>query len=315
MRICFSANPPENVPAGGGAKFIIGFKKYLVERGCVIDNSFDATNPPDLIFMVDPRSLQYSRNWLTIEHIRYIQDKLKINVPIIHRLNDIGEPKDRPIDYVPSMVELANRSTIAIHVSDFVKNYYGDAIKTPSHVIHNGVDEKLFTFKEYEFDKVKLVTHHWSDNALKGWDIYKKIDDWLDMRQNVEFLFIGKVPKIPLKNIKVYPPTHGTEMVDIMKKANIYVTASRYEPCGNHYIEGVACGLPLMYHKEGGGVSSMKDFGLCYNDFDDFKTQLENISRNHKKYYDTIKEKFNFYHNVIFEKYYTIMKNTINEVK
>jgi len=314
MRICFSASPPENVPAGGGAKFIIGFKKYLTERGCTIENGFDVNNPPDLIFMVDPRRLQYSRNWLTIEHIRYMQDKLKMDIPIIHRLNDIGEPKDRPKNYVPNMIELANRSTCAIYVSEFVKNYYGDVIKAPSHVIHNGVDEELFTLKEYEFDKIRLVTHHWSNNALKGWDIYEQIDKWLDDRKDIEFFFIGKTPDIPLKNIKVFPPTHGIEMVNIMKKANIYVTASRYEPCGNHYIEGVACGLPLLYHKEGGGVLSMSEYGLGYKNFEDFKTQLENISLQHEQYYDTIKNKFNFYHNVIFEKYYTIIKNIINEV-
>jgi len=310
MRICFSANPPQNRPAGGGAKLTIGLRKYLIEKGHIVEDRFDVNNLPDLIFMIDPRPLEYTRNWLTIDHIRYIQDNLHLDIPIVHRLNDIGEPKNRPKNYVPDMIELANRSTCAIHVSDFVKDYYGDAIKTPSHIIHNGVDEKLFTLKEYEFDKIKLVTHHWSNNDLKGWDIYKKIDDWLDERQDIEFIFIGNTPDIVLKNIKVFPPTHGVEMVNLLKQANVYVTASRYEPCGNHYIEGVACGLPLLYHRDGGGVTSMKDFGLAYKDFDEFKVQLENISLNHQQYYDIIKDKFNFYHNVIFEKYYKLITET-----
>jgi glycosyltransferase involved in cell wall biosynthesis len=102
-------------------------------------------------------------------------------------------------------------------------------------------------------------------------------------------------------------------MVNLLKQANVYVTASRYEPCGNHYIEGVACGLPLLYHSDGGGVTSMRDFGLAYKDFDDFKVQLENISFNHQQYYDIIKDKFNFYHNVIFEKYCTVLEGAVKK--
>jgi len=312
MRICFSMCPPKNAPAGGGAKFVLGLEQYLKDKGHQVEFSLDINRLPDLVFMFDPRSLGYSKNWLTIDHIRQLQDRLKVDIPIIHRVNDIGAPKNRPNDYVPNVVELANRSACVVFVSDFVKEYYGDAINNKfSQVIHNGVNEKLFTFKEYEFDKIKLVTHHWSNNELKGWDIYTKIDDWLSERPDIEFTFIGNKPDISLKNIKVFPPTHGVEMVNLLKQANVYVTASRYEPCGNHYIEGVACGLPLLYHSAGGGVTSMKDFGLAYKDFDDFKVQLENISLNHQQYYDIIRNEFNFYHNLIFEKYYKLITEII----
>lgn len=309
MRICFSMDPPRNVAAGGGVKFVLGLEKYLIDKGCKVEFGIDQNDLPDLIFMFDPRHLSYSRNFLTVEHIRGLQDILNSNVPIIHRLNDIGEPKDRPQDYVPNMIELANRSTHIIYVSDFVKEYYGDNIKTPSTIIHNGVDRNLFTLKDYEFDKIRLVTHHWSSDYLKGWDIYKEIDDWMDENKDIEFIFIGNTPNnINLKNIKVYPPVGGKEMVDLLKTANIYITASRYEPCGNHYIEGVACGLPLLYHTDGGGVLSMKDYGYGYKDFNDFKEKLSLMTKQHRQFYDKIKTDFNHYHDVIFENVYQLIK-------
>ena len=316
MRICFSMNPREGIPAGGGMKFAIGLKKFLNERGHQVEFESDINNPPDLYFIFDPRFLNYSRNWLTIDHVRYLQDVLKIKTPIVHRLNDIGAPKERPANYVIQMKELANRATAAVHVSEFVKEYYGEEIETPSYVIHNGVDRELFTIRDYEFDKIKLVTHHWSNNHLKGWDIYQQIDEWLGDRDDIELNFIGNVAKnIPLKNIKVHSPTHGTDMVNLLKQSNIYLTASRYEPCGNHYIEGVACGLPLLYHTDGGGVLSMKDFGLGYKDFDDFKNKLSEMCERHMEFYDKIVSDFNFYHDVIFEQYYDVIKAAADKTK
>jgi len=310
MRICFSMDPREDIPAGGGAKFALGFKKFLIEKGHQVENKSDVNDPPDLYFIFDPRFLNYSRNWLTIEHVRYLQEVLRSEVPIIHRLNDIGAPKERPPSYVFQMKELANRATAAVYISDYVKEYYEDGVDTPSCVIHNGVDKDLFTFRDYEFDKITLVSHHWSNNHLKGWDIYKQIDDWLDDREDIEFMFIGNVAKgIPLKNIKVYRPTHGAEMVNLLKKANIYVTASRHEPCGMHHIEGIACGLPILYHTDGGGlVQAASQYGLGFSDFSQFKEKLNEMCSRHMEFYDKIVSEFDYYQDKVFEKYYELIK-------
>jgi len=310
MKVCFSIDPPPDTASGGGAKFALGFKKFLEDKGVEVISSYDDRDPPDLIFMFDPRYLQHSRNWLTIEHIRQLQDKLNSNIPIIHRLNDIGYPKNRPQNYISDMVELANRANHAIYISNYVKDYYNRAVKSPSTVIYNGVDKNVFEVKDYEFDKIRLVTHHWSTDLLKGWDIYEQLDRWISTQENVEFTFIGRIPEgINLHNTKVYPATHGIEMANLIKKSNIYITASRHEPCGMHHLEGLACGLPYLYHNEGGGILEVGQFGLGFNDFEDFKNKLSTMSENHKQYYDKIKDEFECYENNIFEKYFEIIKS------
>ena len=316
MRIGFSMCPPENVPAGGGAKFVLGFKDFLIERGHKVEFGLDLKNPPDLIFMFDPRHLGYSRNWLTIQHIRQLQDDLGVSIPIVHRMNDIGAPKDRPPSYVSDMIELANRSKHVVFISDWLREYYEKKgkISTNADIIYNGVDKETFFPKKYDFDgKVKLVTHHWSNNFLKGWDIYKKIDEWLEGQHDVEFTFIGNVAKdVQLKNSTVIQPLSSKPLAEELRKHNVYITASRSEPCGMHHIEGIASGLPILYHKEGGGiVEAGEKYGLGFENFEDFKSNVEEIRQKHKKYYNKIIDEFDNYAENIYKKYYNIIEGAI----
>ena len=63
----------------------------------ISDLRFETT---DLIFMFDPRPLQHSRNWLTIEHIRHLQDKLNLNTRLSNSILPIGsEDYNHPNTY------------------------------------------------------------------------------------------------------------------------------------------------------------------------------------------------------------------------
>ena len=41
---------------------------------------------------------------------------------------------------------------------------------------------------------------------------------------------------------------------DKLKKHDIYLTASLYEPGGIHQLEGMAVGLPVLYRNNSGGI-------------------------------------------------------------
>ena len=47
-----------------------------------------------------------------------------------------------------------------------------------------GANENSFNTKDKIFgmaqEKIKLVTHHWSSNPMKGWIDYKKVDEILN---------------------------------------------------------------------------------------------------------------------------------------
>ena len=299
-------------PCGGGAKFAAKFSEYLKAMGHVVEYSFDSSSPPDCLFFFDHKLYRDNviNKWIGLEQAREIRAKFP-DLPIITRINDIGAPKNRPPDFVNRFCELANLSNHVIYVSKWLKDdYYFGKIISPSSVIHNPVDENIFTIKNYSFDKPRLFTHHWSSCRMKGWDIYEQIDDWI-LGKNIEFTFVGNLPNnVVLKNSKVLPPITDSELANEIRAHNIYITASKYEPCGNHYIEGIACGLPYLYTTEGGGIKEAGEFGLEFESFDGFKTKFKKIIKEHRSLYDEIRNSFKYYNKDAFPEYHKIIKKT-----
>ena len=309
MRICFSLYVCPDKPCGGGAKFALKFSEYLISQGHAVEYSFDENSPPDCMFFFDHKTYADDTilKWIGLEEAKAIKSKLP-NIPIITRVNDIGAPKSRPPDFVERFCELANLSNHVVYVSEWLRSdYYFGKIKSPSSVIHNSADENIFEIKDYSFDKPRLFTHHWAPNRMKGWDIYERIDDWIS-EKDIEFTFAGNFPNnTSLKNSRALPPITGTKLADEIRKHNIYVTASKHEPCGNHYIEGIACGLPYLYSTEGGGARECGEFGLEFGDFENFKIKLEEIIRDHRLFYDKIRNDFEHYNKNAFKKYEDII--------
>ena len=142
--------------------------------------------------------------------------------------------------------------------------------------------------------KLKLVTHHWSDNLMKGYLEYKKLDNFLDSdkyRNLFDFTFIGNKPKdINFNNIKVLEPLEGKDLANELKLHDIYITASENEPSGNHHMEGALCGLPILYKDSGATSEYCKDYGVSY-EIDSFLESLDLIKEN----YDNFVHKLNEY--------------------
>ena len=162
-------------------------------------------------------------------------------------------------------------------------------------VIMSGADEKVFNksgLKKMNRKKIKFVTHHWSDHSNKGFDIYKQFDDMLSLPENsnLELTYIGNVPKeVNFKNVIIKPPISGNELAVEIKKNNIYITASKNEPSGNHHIEAAQCGLPILYLNSGGIPEYCNGFGVKFEE--DFSDKLYEIIDN----YDIYKEKLKNY--------------------
>ena len=114
--------------------------------------------------------------------------------------------------------------------------------------------------------KFKLLTHHWSSNYLKGFELYSLIDQLLETnkwRNKIEFTYLGNVDKeFAFKNTKIMAPLSGFELANEIKEHDIYVTGSLNEPSGNHHIEAALCGLPVLYINSGGIPEYAKNYGV-----------------------------------------------------
>jgi hypothetical protein len=51
-----------------------------------------------------------------------------------------------------------------------------------------------------------------------------------------------------------------------------------------HHVEGAQCGLPLLYHKDGGGiVEAGERYGLCFGD-DDYIEAINMLRDDYERY-------------------------------
>ena len=79
---------------------------------------------------------------------------------------------------------------------------------------------KLFNLKNnVEWDKkgpLKLVTHHWGGNYMKGFDVYSKLDNLLsskELNKHINFTYIGNLPKnFYFRNSTHIQPLSGREL-------------------------------------------------------------------------------------------------------
>lgn len=301
MRVCISRKPVEG-PWGGGNLFVKGMSSLLKNKGHEV--FYELVPNLDFIIMIDPRPSNYGVDANQIFNYRLQNPKTKV----LHRINECDMRKStKGLDNI--LLTCANLSDKVVFISSWLQEYFiKRGFSKDSTVIYNGCDTKDFTFKEkQDISEIHLVTHHWSNNILKGYDFYKEIDD-ICVENNWKFTFIGRFnEEIQTKNIQMIGPLTGKELAEKIKLGNVYVTASKWEPCGMHHIEAAACGLPILYHEDGGGINEgCKRYGESFSDIEDFKSKIKLLVENYDDYREKIKN-VNLSIDNCCESYYKIM--------
>ncbi len=285
MKIAFN-RAVRRSPWGGGAHFATTFADYLTARGHEVVYTLEGK--VDRIVMLDPR---FEAGGFGVDSVACYQ-RMFPAVKVLHRVNDTGVTRGG--DELDRMIMDANALVAADHtvfISEWVKRYFVskgyDATRSHS-VITNGCDANFFHRKDRraEHKPLRLVTHHWSDNPAKGLDLYKHIDDLIDRGAPIQFTYIGRYPKeyVP-KHTNVVAPLYGQALGDELRENDVYVTGACWEACGSHHVEGAACGLPIVYHKDGGGVVEMcRRYGEGIGDVSEFKEALTKIKNHYRSY-------------------------------
>lgn len=260
MKILINRKPIYNQPWGGGNNFVKAFVNY----GSLRDHKIIYTLEDDIdcIFMQDPRSseLGISAN----EIVKYkLENK---NTIIVHRVNECDVRKGT--DYMDTLLKSCSiYSDITLFVSKWAKEYhnkFGWCCKN-QHVLYNGVDKEVFKPNEkIDNGKVNIVTHHWSNNEMKGFDIYRKLDELVKVDERFTFTYIGREDGT-LLNTKIVKPLFGKELGRELGKYDIYISASRFDPGPNHILEALACGIPTYAYIDGGGCLEMVGLNHIYS--------------------------------------------------
>lgn len=275
-------------PWGGGNRFIIALKNYLLSLGH--DVVFDLKdNDIDIILLTDPRGRIPNVSISAGMIARYLIFKNN-NCIVLHRVNECDERKETKT--------MNKRLIIANYVADHTVFVGSWLKKIPiwrkkneqnSSVILNGADNNIFNAKGHEkwngSEPLKLVTHHWGGNWMKGFDIYSFIDELLEDKvwsKKIEFTYIGNLPRgFKFNNTRYVEALNGDELAAELKKHHVYITATINEPGSNHQNEGALCGLPLLYRNSGCLAEYCEGFGVMFNDKDSFIPKLEELRENY----------------------------------
>jgi hypothetical protein len=261
----FVNRQPVKGPWGGGSKVLRAIIDEANKRGHIV--SHDIRQVCDLIFCVDPRPDK------DVNFGSLLEMKKRDKCLLIQRVGDLGfHGKPELFNLVVETIQYADHVIFPSHWAKMQSR----VDSSNSCVIQNApIKQFIKPIKERnKFDDFRIVSHHWSDNFMKGFDTYKILDDFCQKNDNYTFTFIGRKPDyIDLKNH--IPPQDIDGLLKHLPENNIYVTASKKEAGANHVLEAIGLGLPVFYHADGGSINEYcEKYGCQYKDDDDLLTIL-----------------------------------------
>ena len=212
------------------------------------------------------------------------------HVPCIQRINDNDIRKGT--GKMDGLLAAANRAADhTVFVSAWLRDYHAarwfDATR-PHSVIHNGANPAEFhpigSAQWQPGASLRLVTHHWSGNWMKGFKVYQQIDEAIaaGILRDAELWVIGNWPaELVWKTARTFPPCRGVALATLLRQCHAGVTASLYEPGAMHPMESLQCGLPLLYHRDSGGTVEIGEkWGVVFGD--DFLSAIEAMKQDYR---------------------------------
>ncbi|WP_119065822.1 glycosyltransferase [Aggregatilinea lenta] len=258
-------------PWGGGNQFGHALVDHLRALGHTVVFDLNAADL-DIILLTEPRATLKISAYNDQDILHYLH-KVNADVVVVHRINECDERKGTT-GVNARLIEANRCADHTVFVSSWLRDLFlaqGIGSRATS-VILNGSDRAIFNADGYRpwegSGPLRLVTHHWGANWLKGFDIYQRLDEMLGtdaVRERFAFTYIGNLPDgFTFHNTTYLPPKHGPELAAALRDNHVYLTASQNEPGGNHQNEGACCGLPLIYRESGCMPEYCAGFGISY---------------------------------------------------
>ena len=246
-------------PYGGVNQFLKALKDYFEKSNEYTDDLEEA----DMILFNSCNNLSQ-----IIAAKQLYPDKI-----FVQRIDGPARLYNRMSDKRDLVTNTVNRyiADATIFQSDFSRdmNYQMGLCKNQFETtIINATDESIFNSNnKAEFGvsgKVRLIATSWSKNWNKGFDVYQYLDQNLDTNR-YEMTFVGNTP-VEFRNIVHKPPLDSLHLAEELKKHDIYITASKKDPCSNSLIEALSCGLPAIVLHDGGHPEIVKEAGEMFYD-------------------------------------------------
>jgi glycosyltransferase involved in cell wall biosynthesis len=261
-------HPP---PYGGGNQFLIALIAELRRRGVGVEvNRLSGSTPACLYnsFNFDFHRLRrFARDGARMVH--------RVDGPIgVYRGFDDGT--DRRVAGINE--ELAEATIVQSRYSLDKHRELGIELREPV-VIPNSVDPTIFHppagHEPLAGRRLRVITTSWSDNPRKGADVLAWLDRNLDF-DAFEVTFAGNT-QARFERIRVVGPLDSAPLGDLLRTHDVFLAASRDDPCSNALLEALACGLPAAFLRSGGHPELVGDAGIGFDDPEELSGVLERL--------------------------------------
>ena len=265
---------PVSGPWGGGNAFVHAFHKFVPEMGNELVPPESMSIAPDVVLLAGIDN--DGRGGVSVEQAvmyKMYQDKVKL----VLRVNE-NDARKGTSNVDDTLLNLFPHMDGIVFVSQWLKDYFRDKGWEGKNdtVIINGVDRDVFSPQpKLNNGKLNIVAHHWSDNYMKGFDVYEALDEFVGRDPDkFAFTYIGRHRRTFSKNTTIVGPVSGKKHGAELGKHDVYVSASRFDPGPNHILEALACKLPVLVHKDGGGCVEFAGNYATYDRFEALKALL-----------------------------------------
>lgn len=256
-------------PWGGGNMWVKAIHEHMPHNGFKL---VEIQDKPDVIFIVG-----LSAEGDKISALQAIEYKRRHdpNVKLILRVNE-NDLRKGTTGVDEAIKIISHQMDHVVFVSKWLKDYFqAENWNVASSFIYNGVDKEVFSPRDkLQNGKINIVTHHWSDNYKKGFDVYESIDKWLLKNTDFSFTYIGR-HRNTFQNTRIVDPLFGAALGEELSKYDVYVSASRHDPGPNHIIESLSCDIPTYVCKDGGGCVEFAGQDHTYDNVDEILKILE----------------------------------------
>jgi glycosyltransferase involved in cell wall biosynthesis len=258
-------------PTGGGHQFLRALVGELERRGLTVEHNRISRGTSVCLlnsFNFDFRRLRrFAR-----DEVRFVH---RVDGPIAtYRGFDDGT--DARIAEINA--ELAAATVVQSRYSLDAHRGLGIELVDP-HLISNTVDRSVFhppaKRDPIEGRRIRVIASSWSDNPNKGGDVLSWLDLHLD-HERYELTFAGRANG-DFEHVRVLGPIATEPLAEELRRSDVYLAASRNDPCSNALLEALASGLPAVFRASGGHPELVGDAGVPFDAPDEAAEALDTL--------------------------------------
>lgn len=276
-----------DTPWGGANQFLKALRNYFRENGCYEE---EAGRADVLLFISYPFN---SEGFFSLAR----RLKKRKDIIVVNRMNGpISLYRGRDIE-VDRMNFCFNGGAAdgTVYQSEWSRREcfrLGMKENRYEAVIHNAVDPDIFfppleRMKGSGERKIRLVAVSWSNNQKKGFDVYRHLDEHLDLSR-YEMTFIGNAP-FEFKNIRHISPLPSEELAAALRGHDIFIFASMLETCSNSLLEAIHCGLPVVARNNSSQPEIVGEGGRLFEGPEDVISAVDSVAGEIERYRRAVK--------------------------